>query len=545
MGREVKDLTPIIDIFAGPGGLGEGFSSFRQGQFGFDVRLSIEKDPYAHETLVLRTFVREFELSSRRIPEDYYDFLRQNLPREALFEKYPLQAKSAIDKAWRAELGSDDFSPETVNQRIKQALGDSQHFILIGGPPCQAYSIVGRSRRRGIKEYKPEEDIRQRLYIEYLQILADHQPVAFVMENVKGLLSAKLNKEAIFDRILSDLRRPATAIRREGRTVAYAGESRGYRLFSLVEAGECLPGTTKNFLVETEKYGIPQARHRVIILGVRDDFPTVSPKCLRKRMKRTLGNALKGMPRLRSGLSENRSSDSAWRKALMGVEEAMGDARKLDKVQSFVRRSIIKKLDSLHIPQCGCGGAFVRFPGTKGKGNPSWADERFSDARIGGVCNHEARNHIPADLHRYFYAACFAAVTGRSPTLRDFPPPLLPKHKNVQDVLAQEEGAWRDAAAGLKFDDRFRVQPFNRPCTTVTAHIAKDGHYYIHPDPTQCRSLTVREVARIQTFPDNYFFCGPRTAQYQQVGNAVPPLLARQIAGVVHDILRQAKLVVS
>jgi DNA (cytosine-5)-methyltransferase 1 len=120
---------------------------------------------------------------------------------------------------------------------------------------------------------------------------------------------------------------------------------------------------------------------------------------------------------------------------------------------------------------------------------------------------------MPSDLHRYLYAACFAKVHKESPRLRHFPKELLPGHTNVRKALKE----------GGNFSDRFRVQIAGRPATTITSHIAKDGHYYIHPDPTQCRSLTVREAARLQTFPDNYFFAGNRTQQYTQVGSAVLP----------------------
>jgi DNA (cytosine-5)-methyltransferase 1 len=133
------------------------------------------------------------------------------------------------------------------------------------------------------------------------------------------------------------------------------------------------------------------------------------------------------------------------------------------------------------------------------------------------------------DLRRYLFAAVFAEVTTRSPKLSDFPPHLLPNHRNVD----------RGTQGGM-FSDRFRVQLPHIVATTITSHISKDGHYFIHYDPVQCRSFTVREAARLQTFPDSYKFEGPRTQQYHQVGNAVPPYLAAQIAEIVADVLDSA-----
>jgi DNA (cytosine-5)-methyltransferase 1 len=150
----------------------------------------------------------------------------------------------------------------------------------------------------------------------------------------------------------------------------------------------------------------------------------------------------------------------------------------------------------------------------------------------GFVTNNETRGHSEKDLHRYFFCSVWAKVAKNnkggisSPKSRDYPEILKPNHKNFDSG---------------KFVDRFRVQIENDAATTITSHISKDGHYFIHYDPLQCRSLTVREAARIQTFPDNYFFVGNRTEQYVQVGNAVPPYLAKQIATQVLLIMKDKK----
>jgi len=140
------------------------------------------------------------------------------------------------------------------------------------------------------------------------------------------------------------------------------------------------------------------------------------------------------------------------------------------------------------------------------------------------IAQHETRGHMASDLGRYLFAAAFGQTHGYSPKAADFPLALSPDHRN-----------WHSGV----FNDRFRVQLADEASTTVTSHISKDGHYFIHPDPMQCRSLTVREAARLQTFPDDYLFLGNRTQQYVQVGNAVPPFLARQIAALMLSMLNR------
>jgi DNA (cytosine-5)-methyltransferase 1 len=499
---------PIIDLFAGPGGLGEGFSAFRRGgRSVFKIGVSIEKDPFAHQTLELRAFFRQFPY--REAPPEYYQRLAGVISHDELFSKFPAKAESARREAWHAELGSGKFPPEVLDERIHAAIGEAEDWVLIGGPPCQAYSLVGRSRRKHDPTFATDE--KHLLYQQYLRILAMHRPKVFVMENVKGILSATVNDAGIFQKIRSDLAEPLKVVPEADQT-----EPLGYRLFSLVCGRADLLGEIppEDFVVRAEDYGVPQARHRVILLGIRSDWP-LTPGILRRAKKEVpIEKAIGDLPRVRSGLSKEDDTGENWLAAVRALAQSPGLAEPA--VTPALRRAIRKVLRNLN-GNLSRGGEFVA-----GNPAPKFARNWLRDSKLTGFCNHATRGHIREDLHRYLFAAQFARIMKQTPGLEHFPIELLPNHENVAEAIA-----------GTMFNDRFRVQFRGRPSTTVTSHISKDGHYFIHHDPTQCRSLTVREAARLQTFPDNYFFEGPRTAQYHQVGNAVPPLLAHQIAGIV------------
>lgn len=513
---------PIIDLFAGPGGLGEGFTSVidEEGERAFRIALSIEKDEFAHKTLTLRAFTRQFPLN--QLPPEYYSFIKGEISHDDLYSCYPKESAHAKTEAWKFEVG-DKASHRIIDKRIKEGLRGEKNFILIGGPPCQAYSLVGRSRRQE-KEGLDEDDPRVYLYREYYRILAVHSPQVFVMENVKGILSSKVKdkSELVFNQIISDLKDPFKAyIKLQGKEELQYNKS-GYKIYSLVTPVKYdLYGQEifdpREFIIKTEEYGIPQTRHRVILLGIRDDIDVI-PETLQKSLTPIgIKNVISGLPKLRSGLSKEKDSKEQWK---LTLENSL-ESKVWDNVDEDIREKISETLANLHLPEEDRGGLYV--PTTHGDVlNSNW----YKDRNVSGVCNHETRSHIKEDLYRYLFAACFGDLRKRSPKLSDFPKDLLPKHVNIDKGISEN-----------KFADRFRVQLADQPAKTITSHISKDGHYYIHPDPSQCRSFTVREAARIQTFSDNYFFCGPRTQQFHQVGNAVPPYLAFQIAKIVARIL--------
>jgi DNA (cytosine-5)-methyltransferase 1 len=399
--------------------------------------------------------------------------------------------------------------------------------VLIGGPPCQAYSIVGRSRNKGKAGYRAEDDHRHYLYQEYLNVISEFQPAVFVMENVKGILTSKVENAQIFQTITNDLKCPGKATK--------FGEKAEYVLCTLFAdnpSGEPLP---EDFLVRAEDHGVPQARHRVIILGIRKDvyLAAGSVRKLRRTKAPSVRDVISDLPMLRPALSY-RGKGMTWLDSFADplFKQAVKELQSSGKVGKEVAARMVKAVTKLKSRKADPGSGTERAPRRKEFPPKSSMASWYRDRPSGLLANHESRSHMPTDLVRYLFVAAFGVVKKGSPRLQDFPKCLLPEHKNVDPDKLDES----------PFKDRFRVQVAGHYSMTITSHIAKDGHAFIHPGVSQCRSLTVREAARLQTFPDSYVFLGPRTAQYTQVGNAVPPYLARQIAGIVANVLHRAAL---
>lgn len=503
---------PVVDIFAGAGGLGEGFAAYpprspRSG--GFRVVLSAEMDADAVRTLRTRAFYRQFEAGS--VPESYYDYAAGQAD-EAWTSSTQRQWRAAQAEAMQIELGvrADDVALfKRVESIAREANERNEPWVLIGGPPCQAYSLVGRARNKGNAAYIPGLDPRHFLYEHYLRIISKFQPAVFVLENVKGMLSAKIDGIGLFDEIFERLQQP--------------GGKKGprYRIEPLVESARGnADWQPKDFLVRTEEHGIPQARHRVILVGVRDDIGKHITPISRSGARFTVEDAIGGLPMLRSSLTD--LEVKSW-PALSSrlLERTARMTRSSDRETSEVLALLAS--EAAKSGELKTGSRWES--GTTTSQLPPHLDRFIRDPRLRGVLNHQTRGHMHTDLMRYGFAAAFAKVHGRSPRgAREFPAKLHPVHRN-----------W---ATNDKFIDRFKVQRSDMPSSTITSHLAKDGHYFIHPDPLQLRSLTVREAARLQTFPDNFIFEGSLGAQRKQVGNAVPPLLGYQIAAVIDELLR-------
>lgn len=507
----------IVDLFSGPGGLGEGFSAFspssNENAPGYRIRMSVEMEPNAHSTLSLRALYRLLKDTSDKAI--YHSYVKGEIPREELHRRVPDYWQEANRETLEGpkELGKDNKRIHSELELLK-AKHRSQQWVVIGGPPCQAYSLAGRSRNMGKKDYLPEKDGRHFLYQEYLEVLSIIEPDVFVMENVKGILTSKVNNALLFPKILEDLSRPARAT---GRSLKAGKEYRIYPFTIEAEHTSEPSFSNRDFVIRSELFGIPQSRHRVILLGVSKDISS-APEILHEHKPVNIEHVLTGLPPLRSRITGQADSPESWEEAIRNEARKMVKEAKKKNLHCLV--DLIEKA-SYHLKSHEPSST-MRVPAKiSSKCSDSlkmWLENDSPPALL----NHDSRGHMGPDLGRYLFSACWSKSYGAAPKAHEFLDCLAPDHAN-----------WRSG----KFADRFRTQLKGRPATTITSHISKDGHAFIHYDPTQCRSLSVREAARIQTFPDNYFFEGRRTAQYHQVGNAVPPYLARQLAEIVWKLL--------
>ncbi|MCY4542132.1 MAG: DNA (cytosine-5-)-methyltransferase [Rhodobacteraceae bacterium] len=481
------------------------------------MALSVEFEQSAYETLLMRAFLRKF---GQECPQEYKWFLETGATQMPDWGRhYPKQWTEAARETLQMELGTSRATKEVLSRIRRIRSRNGKNAVLLGGPPCQSYSLIGRSRNAGNLNYDPARDKRQSLYLEYVKVLGELRPAVAVMENVKGMLSARFGDELIMDKVLLELRNAAGID--------------SYRLFTVSGSDSGAwdedRGAT-DFLVRAEEHGIPQTRHRVIIVCVRNDIVDALPAGDFLRLKKcdsppSVLDVIGCMPKLRSRLSRGDNLE-AW------CDVVMATCKRLMRISmpGMTSSQMSRFRDAVHSAERVAAARLMKQYAEEPDRTSLKSSLPFrnwiQNANIGCLPNNDRRGHMPSDIGRYLFAAAFAIAKGTSPRSADFPDFLVPNHMN-----------WRTG----KFTDRFRVQIGKRPSSTITSHISKDGHYYIHPDPTQCRSFTVREAARLQTFPDDYLFMGGRTRQYVQVGNAVPPYLALQIARRVASLIEEYK----
>jgi DNA (cytosine-5)-methyltransferase 1 len=402
--KKKKDKFTFIDLFAGCGGLSEGF--YRQG---FKALTHVEFDHYACESL--RTRMR------------YYG--------------YPENKISVLEK----DITSDDIL-ECIESEIKNETVD----LLIGGPPCQAYSSLGRAK----DENGMQNDPRNFLFESYERILTHFKPKIFVFENVTGLLTAKLGSKKIVGTILKKL-------------------SQEYNLIN----------NPNDMVLNSCDYGVPQVRKRIILIGVRKDIK-LNPKEIYDNIIKTHYNP------------ETSETERSNRKKYLTVKDAISD---------------------LPILKPGQGEKQINH--NVEKWNEFLEKIRTKNNKI--LLDHVARNHNDADKKRY------QEMSKNKWTFKD----LINNRPELNHIKQRV------------FDNSYVVQFWDLPARTIIAHLYKDGNQFIHPDSSQERTLTPREAARLQSFPDDFVFEGSKTQQYKQIGNAVPPLMAEAIAKSIKKVLTE------
>jgi|TARA_B110000238_G_scaffold175043_1_gene195128 DNA (cytosine-5)-methyltransferase 1 len=408
----------FIDLFSGAGGLSEGFI-----RAGFNPIAHVEMNKDASDTIRTRT-VFQFLKDNDRL-EEYHQYLKGEMTRDDFWKLAP---QSHLNSVINETIGEDTLP--NIFKRVDKSLGKKNVDIVIGGPPCQAYSLAGRARDpKGMKD-----DPRNHLYKYYVEFLKRYKPKVFVFENVPGILSASNGEflQQIFD--------------------------------AVGDAGYKMKIPPKRHL-NSKNFNVLQDRKRVIIIGWKNDLELEYPDFSEQEIKySTLSSIFSDLPKLQNG------------------QGSLGPVRYAKPSTEYLERTELRN-------------------------------------GIDFTTQHIARPHNDNDLEIYRIAVNLLNEEGKRLNYAELPKRLI-KHKNLKS-----------------FTNRFQVVKPDGISHTVVAHIAMDGHYYIHPDITQNRSISVREAARIQSFPDDFFFEGCRTAAFKQIGNAVPPLMAEGIALKIKEML--------
>lgn len=404
----------VIDLFAGAGGLSEGFV-----QAGFVPIAHVEMDKDACNTLKTRSCYHYLRNHGQQ--DVYYSYLKGEITRDELYNKVP---KNVIDTVINVTISDDTINDTFI--KIRQLANGRKIDMIIGGPPCQAYSLLGRHRKA------MEDDPRTKLYLQYGKFLKEFKPMGFVFENVPGLLSAKKgehfqNLQDYFDEL-------------------------GYKVhYKMLDASD---------------YGVLQVRRRIILVGWRKENDLGYPAIEQKRASAVINDILNDLPKLKAGE--------------------------------------VKKVAKYRAPS----NSYLEESGIRSE------EDKFVTENISRPVNEN-------DANIY---ACSIKLWDK-------------KHIRVKYTDLPKE--YKTQKNENSFLDRFKVVNGQGFVHTVVAHLAKDGHYYIHPSLDDCRSISVREAARMQSFPDNFYFEGSRSAMFKQIGNAVPPLMAKSIAESINKLLWQ------
>ena len=413
MDKKIK--FTYIDLFAGAGGLSEGFL-----RADFTPIAHVEMEENACYTLKTRIAYHYFCKNKK---DSIYDsYLKKEINREQLYENVPDKLLNSVIN----ETISENSIKNIFNQ-IDKNLENKNVDLIIGGPPCQAYSVIGRSRDPNRMKY----DERNHLYKHYIEFLKKYNPSIFVFENVRGLLSAGKEQEYL----------------------------------RLMQAGFKDAGYESDFkILNAVNFGVMQNRQRVIFIGWKKKLKLSYPKFSENKPNGALKDLLEDLPRLKPGEGE------------------IFYNYKFDLLENhYLRQKHIRN-----------GKNFIT--------------------------QHKARPHNERDLE--IYKIAIEKFENKETLKYNDLPKRLKTHKNENIFL-----------------DRFKVLDKNGYSHTLVAHIYKDGHHYIYPSLNQIRSISIREAARIQSFPDDYFFEGGQCAAFKQIGNAVPPLMAEGIAKEIKEML--------